>query len=154
MENKDSSAKDNSITELATFYLGDALCGIDIKSIQEINKLIEMTRVPQAPDYVLGVLNLRGEIVTIIDLGRKLGLSPARITPESRNIIINYNNENVGLLVDRIGDVVEVDTKKIEPAPANLEEIQGTFFEGVLKDEKVLVGILNLDEALKDNDQN
>ncbi len=147
------NGKDEKITELATFYLGDTLCGIDIKSIQEINKLIDMTQVPQAPDYVLGVLNLRGEIVTVIDLGRKLGLSPANITPDSRNIIINYQNENVGLLVDKIGDVVEVDTKKIEPAPANLEEIQGSFFEGVLKDEKVLVGILNLDEALKDNDQ-
>ncbi len=153
MARKGLNGKDEKITELATFYLGDALCGIDIKSIQEINKLIDMTQVPQAPDYVLGVLNLRGEIVTVIDLGRKLGLSPANITPDSRNIIINYQNENVGLLVDKIGDVVEVDTKKIEPAPANLEEIQGSFFEGVLKDEKVLVGILNLDEALKDNNQ-
>ncbi len=153
MARKGLNGKDEKVTELATFYLGDALCGIDIKSIQEINKLIDMTQVPQAPDYVLGVLNLRGEIVTVIDLGRKLGLSPANITPDSRNIIINYQNENVGLLVDKIGDVVEVDTKKIEPAPANLEEIQGSFFEGVLKDEKVLVGILNLDEALKDNDQ-
>ncbi len=153
MARKALNGKDEKVTELATFYLGDALCGIDIKSIQEINKLIDMTRVPQAPDYVLGVLNLRGEIVTVIDLGRKLGLSPANITPDSRNIIINYQNENVGLLVDKIGDVVEVDTKKIEPAPANLEEIQGSFFEGVLKDEKVLVGILNLDEALKDNNQ-
>ncbi len=154
MEKKNTGASENKISELATFYLGDALCGIDIRSIQEINKIIEMTRVPQAPDYVLGVLNLRGEIVTIIDLGRKLGLSPAQITHESRNIIINYQNENVGLLVDRIGDVVEVDVNKIEPAPANLEEIQGTFFEGVLKDEKVLVGILDLNEALKDEDQN
>ncbi len=153
MARKALNGKDEKVTELATFYLGDALCGIDIKSIQEINKLIDMTQVPQAPDYVLGVLNLRGEIVTVIDLGRKLGLSPANITPDSRNIIINYQNENVGLLVDKIGDVVEVDTKKIEPAPANLEEIQGSFFEGVLKDEKVLVGILNLDEALKDNNQ-
>ncbi len=149
MERKDFNSKDNKTTELTTFYLGDALCGIDIRKIQEINKLIDMTRVPQAPDYVLGVLNLRGEIVTIIDLGRKLGLSPAQITSESRNIIINHRGENVGLLVDRIGDVVEANEKKVEPAPANLEDIQGRFFEGVLKDEKVLVGILNLDEALK-----
>ncbi|MEJ2656156.1 MAG: chemotaxis protein CheW, partial [Desulfobacterales bacterium] len=62
--------KDN--VELATFFVGEALCGMDILKVQEINKLIEMTRVPQAPEYVLGILNLRGEIVTVIDLGKKL----------------------------------------------------------------------------------
>ena len=131
---KRTISRNDKTTELATFYLGDALCGIDIRSIQEINRLIDMTRVPQAPDYVLGVLNLRGEIVTVIDLGKKLGLSPATITSNSKNIIINYQNENVGLLVDKIGDVLEIDTRNIEPAPANLEEIQGRFFKGVLKD--------------------
>ena len=61
--------------ELATFYVGSALCGMDILNVQEINKLMEMTKVPQAPDYVTGILNLRGQIVTVVDLGKKLGLT-------------------------------------------------------------------------------
>ena len=66
--------ENNNRTEMATFYVGNALCGIDILQIQEINKLNMMTQVPQAPGYVRGILNLRGQIVTIIDLGKKLGL--------------------------------------------------------------------------------
>lgn len=63
---------DKKIVELATFYVGNALCGMDILKVQEINKLMQMTKVPQAPEYVLGILNLRGQIVTILDLGKKL----------------------------------------------------------------------------------
>jgi purine-binding chemotaxis protein CheW len=75
----------NSI-ELATFYVGDALCGMDILKVQEINKLMEMTRVPQSPDYMVGILNLRGQIVTIIDLGQKLGLGSVEISNESATL--------------------------------------------------------------------
>ena len=63
-----------NLVELSTFLVGDALCGMDILKIQEINKLIDMTSVPQAPSYVLGILNLRGQIITSIDLSKKLGL--------------------------------------------------------------------------------
>lgn len=63
---------------LATFYIRDALCGMDILKVQEINKHMDITKVPQAPEYVTGILNLRGQIVTIIDLGRKLGLSSTK----------------------------------------------------------------------------
>lgn len=138
-----------NIIELATFYVGNALCGMDILKIQEINKLMEMTKVPQAPDYMLGILNLRGQIVTIIDLGQKLGLGSAELSGESRNIIINAPGEHVGLLVSRISDVVMVDPDKIEPAPANMRGIQGAFFTGVYKTENKLIGILDVREVLR-----
>lgn len=138
-----------NIIELATFYVGDALCGMDILKVQEINKLMEMTKVPQAPDYMIGILNLRGQIVTIIDLGQKLGLGKAEIGSESRNIIINAPGEHVGLLVSRISDVVMADPDKIEPAPANMSGIQGGFFTGVYKTESKLIGILDVKEVLR-----
>jgi purine-binding chemotaxis protein CheW len=138
-----------NIIELATFYVGNALCGMDILKVQEINKLMEMTKVPQAPDYMLGILNLRGQIVTIIDLGQKLGLGAAELSGESRNIIINAPGENVGLLVSRISDVVMADPNKIEPAPANMSGIQGAFFTGVYKTENKLIGILDVREVLR-----
>jgi purine-binding chemotaxis protein CheW len=78
----------NKSVELATFYVGEALCGMDILNVQEINKHMEITKVPQSPDYVTGILNLRGQIVTIIDIGKKLGLSPTKLSNESRNIIV------------------------------------------------------------------
>jgi purine-binding chemotaxis protein CheW len=138
-----------NIIELVTFYVGDALCGMDILKVQEINKLMEMTKVPQAPDYMVGILNLRGQIVTIIDLGQKLGLGNVVISNESRNIIINAPGEHVGLLVTRISDVVMADPDKIEPAPANMSGIQGLFFTGVYKTENKLIGILDIKEVLR-----
>ena len=122
-----------NIIELVTFYVGNALCGMDILKVQEINKLMEMTKVPQAPDYMVGILNLRGQIVTIIDLGQKLGLGNVEISNESRNIIINAPGEHVGLLVTKISDVVMADPDKIEPAPANMSGIQGSFLPASIK---------------------
>jgi len=147
MVEQDKLAK--NIIELATFYVGHALCGMDILKVQEINKLMEMTKVPQAPDYMVGILNLRGQIVTIIDLGQKLGLGNVDISNESRNIIINAPGEHVGLLVSRISDVVMADPDRIEPAPANMSGIQGSFFTGVYKTENKLIGILDVKEVLR-----
>ena len=141
-----------NIVELATFYVGDALCGMDILKVQEINKVMQMTKVPQAPDYVLGILNLRGQIVTIIDLGKKLGLGETDISQDPRNIIVNSSGGHVGLLVKRISDVVEANMERREAAPANMSGIQGEYFDGVYKTENNLIGILNVDKVLSIED--
>jgi purine-binding chemotaxis protein CheW len=139
--------------ELATFFVGDALCGMDILNIQEINKLMDMTKVPQAPYYVNGILNLRGQIVTIIDLGRKLGLGSTEATSSSRNIIVNSPGEHVGLLVTQLSDVVSAQMDKVERAPANMGGIQGEFFSGVYKTEDKLIGILDINKVLRIEEQ-
>ena len=149
---EDIKADGGSMVELTTFYVGDALCGMDILNVQEINKHMEMTQVPQAPDYVTGILNLRGQIVTIIDLGQKLGLTSAAVTDESRNIIVNSKGEYIGLLVQRIGDVVQAEWNTVEPPPANIGGVQGKFFKGVFKTEKKLIGILDFEAVLKDDE--
>lgn len=146
-----SDRKNDGTVELATFYVGNALCGMDILKVQEINKLMEMTKVPQAPGYVMGILNLRGQIVTIIDLGKKLGLAEVEINETSRNIIVNSDNEYIGLLVSRISDVVEADWQKVEPPPANIGGVQGIFFKGVFKMEDRLIGILDADRVLAED---
>jgi purine-binding chemotaxis protein CheW len=145
--NTDNSSID---IEFSTFYVGGALCGIDILNIQEINKNFEITKVPQAADYVEGILNLRGRIVTIIDLGKKLGLEPASKAKNNRNIIVNSEDEHIGLLVDSIADVVLAKRSAIEPAPSNIGGVKGKFFEGVLKTETSLIGILDINEVLKE----
>ena len=136
--------------EFSTFYVGGALCGINILNIQEINKNFEITRIPQASDYIEGILNLRGRIVTIIDLGKKLGLAPVGKDKNNRNIIVNSEDEHIGLMVDSIADVVLARKDAIEPAPSNIGGVQGKFFQGVLKTEKQLIGILDIDEVLKE----
>ncbi|MBN1850798.1 MAG: purine-binding chemotaxis protein CheW [Deltaproteobacteria bacterium] len=152
MAKQKETIKSQKMVELATFYIGDALCGMDILKVQEINKLLDMTEVPQAPEYVKGILNLRGQIVTIIDLGRKLGLTSTRRTADTRNIIVNSNNEYIGLMVDRIGDVVRTELEKIESPPANIGGVQGRYFDGVVKAENSLIGILDAEEVLKEEE--
>ena len=140
------------LTELATFQVGEALCGMEIRQIQEINRLNQMTRVPQASEDVLGILNLRGQIVTIIDLARRLGLGSTEPTGEARIIIVNTPGGKVGILVHRISDVVAVDLEHREPPPANMRGIQGRFFTGVCKRETGLIGLLNIDRVLSLDD--
>ncbi len=141
--------KQSTMLELATFYVGDSLCGIDILNIQEINKQVEVTLVPQSEDYVKGVLNLRGRIVTVVDLGKKLGLSPIVPDKNNRNIIVDSQSEQIGLLVDCISDVLIADSSRIESAPANIGGVKGRYFKGVFKTDTNLIGILDIEEVLK-----
>jgi purine-binding chemotaxis protein CheW len=150
MQKNSFDAKQKNILELATFYVGESLCGINILNIQEINKNVDITHVPQAPAYVVGVLNLRGRIVTVIDLGDKLELSPINISKENRNIIVDSQEEQIGLLVDSISDVLLARSDKIEPAPANIGGVKGKFFKGVFKTEDKLIGVLDIEEVLKE----
>lgn len=141
--------KERECMELSTFYVGNALCGLDILQIQEINKLMEMTEVPQAPEYVNGILNLRGQIVTIIDLGKKLGLGETQIGLDSRNIVVSgKGGEHVGLFIKKISDVVTAVPERIESAPSNMKGIQGDFFVGVYKTDDKLIGILDIERVL------
>ena len=139
---------ENTQLELATFYVGEALCGIDILNIQEINKQFDFTTIPQSDDFVKGVLNLRGRIVTILDLGKKLGLSPVKKRKSNRNIIVNFYDEQIGLLVDSISDVTVANSEELDSPPANLGGIQGSYFQNVVKTEKTLIGILDIDKVL------
>jgi purine-binding chemotaxis protein CheW len=134
--------------DFATFYIQEALCGIDLLKVQEINKPTALTQVPQAPKHVMGVMNLRGRIVTIIDICRKLGLPPVTIDDANRNIIVRNREEHIGLRVGRISDVVAVQSDHIDAPPANLNGIEGKFFRGVFKSDHQLVGLLDIEALL------
>ena len=134
--------------QYATFYVGDVLLGVDIRKVQEINRQLNVTDVPHSADYVRGVINLRGEVATVIDLRTVLGLPSAELTRDSRNLIVHYEGESIGFLVDRIADILTVPADEISPPPANVNDIEGRFFEGVHTLESEIVVILNIDEAL------
>jgi purine-binding chemotaxis protein CheW len=141
--------KHAAFSEYATFYLKDALCGIALDAIQEINKPSDLTVVPQAPDYVMGIVNLRGKIVTVIDTGKRLGLNPIDAGEKMRTIIVNDGDESVGLMVDRIANVVKIEPDGTEAPPANIGEVPGRCFDAVYKTEDRLVGLLSLDSLVR-----
>jgi len=137
-----------STVQFVCFYVGEVLCGIDIRKAQEINKDMNITQVPLAEDYVRGIMNLRGKIVTIVDLGRKLELTPVKHGEESKIVIVSWQDEFVGLLVDKIYDVVAEQEENILPAPSNIEGAKGKYFQGVIKREDTLIGLLDVETVL------
>ena len=118
---------------LATFFVRDALCALDAAGIQEVIRLGSLTAVQHAPPEVAGIVNLRGRIVTILDLGLRLGLPHAVPGADSRVFIMEDRNEYIGLLVDRVDEVVEVESDQWEPLPTNVTGSQARFFKGVCR---------------------
>ncbi|MCP4298325.1 MAG: purine-binding chemotaxis protein CheW [Proteobacteria bacterium] len=147
MKQKTDNTKTDSEEQLlfSSFYLEDTLCGIDIAHVQEINEDFAITRVPLSPDYVMGIMNLRGQIVTVLNLAMKIGLSPSAISPTSRVIIVISKGENIGLLVDKVTDVATILPSDISKSPANIKGAQGVFFQGILHtDTNELMALLNI----------
>lgn len=134
--------------ELALFRSGELLCGLDIFHVQEINQNFAITVVHRVPAYVRGVINLRGEIVTVIDLRQKFGFEPLSLDEGLQIVIVRQGDENIGLLVDSVSDVVLADNADIEPPPSNLAGIAGVYFKGIYKLENGLVAILDIETLL------
>jgi purine-binding chemotaxis protein CheW len=150
----------------ATFTLNDHLFGIDILLVREINKQLDVTNVPKSPDYIRGLINLRGQIVTILNLGNRLGLDAENDAENSYNIILKTESEldgvrrtesrsdlascpdKVGLLVESIQDVITVEEDAINPPPANRGRVDGRYLSGVVSFNHQLVSILALDKVL------
>ncbi len=138
------------LCELVTFHVGGTICGLSIQDVQEVNPVGDITSVPQAPPYLKGILNLRGQIITVIDVSEKLGLGATDKDRQNRIVIVQDKGEASGLLVSRMGDVIIAERAKIEPAPANVGAIQSAFFEGILNEQGSITGILNLERVLAD----
>ncbi len=141
----------SSEQEFCTFYVDNLLIGINIQQLQEINRHLDTTSVPHAPDFVRGVVNLRGEVVTVLDLRIILGMQSVEITDSCRNVIVNIDGEKNGLLVDKISDVVYANADEIESPPANISGVDGRFFKGVYKLESDLMVILDIAEVISND---
>lgn len=138
--------------QICSFNIGEALCGIDINNVQEISKDMEVTEVPLSPEYVFGIKNLRGGIVSVIDLGEKIGMQKSRVDNNSRIIIVNWKDEYIGLLVDKIENILVADRNRLEEPPSNVKGMQGKFFQGVINTEQGLIALMNIDEVLSANE--
>jgi purine-binding chemotaxis protein CheW len=133
---------------LATFFVRDTLCALDAAGVQEVIRVGPITPVRYAPKEVLGIVNLRGKIVTIVDLALRLGFPGSKTTGESRIFIVEDRHEFIGLLVDRVDEVVEVDRGEWLPAPANVRSEQAGFFMGVCRAHGRVVTLLDAGQIL------
>jgi purine-binding chemotaxis protein CheW len=147
MENS-ARATSKGETDYVTMYVGDMLLGIDIAVADEINRHVDVTPVPHAPKFVRGVLNLRGEVVTVVDLRMILGLPPAEGSSGARTVIVRSGGEQIGLRVDRVADVVRAKSDQIAAVPPNLNGLDGRFFKGVFQLASELLVVLDIQVAL------
>ena len=137
------------VCEWIVVDVGNIRCGIPITQIQEINKHIDMTPVHHAPAYVRGVINLRGQIVTVVDLRVKFGLPPLELDEDRCIVVVRWSEESIGLLADRIHDIVVAEATDILDPPANIRGVTGAFFSGIYPMAQGLVAFLRLPELLK-----
>ncbi len=149
---EDSFGKEISenVSKYITFYTEKELLGIDILRVLEIYPTPEVTIVPNAPDYIKGVINLRGKVIPVISLRSKLKLPSKALDDDSKIIVVFDNTDNeVGIIVDRISIVTPIMDSIIEPPPATMGEIEGQFLKGVAQlDNNQLLIILNLERVL------
>ena len=134
---------------LTTFFVRDALCALDAAGVQEVIRLGPVTPVCYAPEQILGIVNLRGKIVTIVDLGLRLGFPKAVAGSDSRIFIVEDRNEFIGLLVDRVDEVREVERDSWQPPPANVNWGQARFFKGVCRASGRVITLLDAAQILK-----
>ncbi|MCC6343610.1 MAG: chemotaxis protein CheW [Bryobacterales bacterium] len=127
--------------QFATFFVADLFFGVDVLRVQEVLRFQQMTSVPLAPDVIEGLINLRGQIVTAVEMRRRLGLPPRREDQPPMNMVVRTEDGAVSLLVDEIGDVLDVDSTTHERPPENLHSAARELIRGVykLKDKLLLV---------------
>ncbi|MBC8355000.1 MAG: chemotaxis protein CheW [Planctomycetes bacterium] len=139
----------NERQQLCTFYLGDLLCGIDVCHVQEILPPQPLTPVPLAGHFVRGLINLRGQIVTAVDLRAVLHLADSTPVARSVNLIVRYGAERVSFLVDRLGEVLDVDVDRLETLPENADQAAAELILGGYKLADRLLLILETDRIVE-----
>lgn len=144
--------KDDELLQLVTFSIGEEEFGVDILKVQEIIRTMEITKVPRAPEFVEGVINLRGKVIPIIDLRRRFGLVPKSHDSHTRIIVIEINSMIVGFVVDSVSEVLRIPVSTVEPPPPVVAGMDSDYISGVGKLHDRLLILLDLDKLLSDAD--
>jgi purine-binding chemotaxis protein CheW len=133
--------------QYCTFYVNDVLFGVDVLNVQEVLRYQHMTEVPLAASEIRGLINLRGQIITAIDLRNRMKLPPREDDQKPMNVVIQTDGEVVSFLVDSIGDVLEVDDETFEPAPPTVDDSTRELVTGVYKLDGTLLMVLDSAKA-------
>ncbi|MBI5893002.1 MAG: chemotaxis protein CheW [Deltaproteobacteria bacterium] len=134
--------------QLVTFKIGKEEFSVDILKVQEIIRTMEITRVPRSPEFVEGVINLRGKVIPVIDLRKRFGLSKIEHGHDTRIIVVESTGRTVGMVVDSVSEVLRLDASTVEPPPEIVGGVDSEYIDGVGKLEDRLIILLNLDKVL------
>lgn len=145
--------QDAELLQLVTFSIGEEEFGVDILKVQEIIRTMEITKVPRAPVFVEGVINLRGKVIPILDLRKRFGLESRGHDKHTRIIVIEISNMIVGFVVDSVSEVLRIPADTVEPPPPVVSGLESEYISGVGKLEDRLLILLDLDRLLSGDEQ-
>src|SRR5574344_2571739 len=143
---------EDPLLQWVTFRLEDETYGINVMQVQEVLRYSEIAPVPGAPSYVLGIINLRGNVVTVIDTRSRFGLQPAEVSDNSRIVIIEAEKQVIGILVDSVAEVVYLRASEIDVAPSVGTEESAKFIQGVSNRDGELLILVDLNKLLSDEE--
>lgn len=140
--------KSKEEVQLVIFKIGEEEFGVEINQVREIVKLVSITRMPKAPVFIEGVVNLRGQIITVIDLAKRLDLPSTGKTEETRIMVVEVGENTVGMIVDSVSEVLRLSIDDIEDTPSLIDtEVHEKYLRGVGKSEDRLLILLDLNEV-------
>lgn len=144
----ENSAAGVDVLQFVTFTLNNEQYAVDILNVQEINRITEITKVPNSPDYVEGVINLRGKVIPVINLRNKFCFEEKPKDDTSRIIIMEINGITNGLIVDSVSEVLRVPSSIVEPAPPMSSDLSSKFMKGIAKMNDRLIILLDIDKLI------
>ncbi|MGL4614648.1 MAG: chemotaxis protein CheW [Shewanella sp.] len=147
-----AASKDDVVLQWVTFKLDNETYGINVMQVQEVLRYTEIAPVPGAPYYVLGIINLRGNVVTVIDTRARFGLPSAEVDDATRIVIIEAEKQVIGILVDSVAEVVYLRRSEIDNAPNVGTEESAKFIQGVCNRDNELLILVDLDKLLSDDE--
>jgi purine-binding chemotaxis protein CheW len=150
--NPAAQVSNDSVMQCVTFRLEDEIYGINVMQVQEVLRVTEIAPVPGAPDYVLGIINLRGNVVTVVDTRERLGLGSKEVDESTRIVIIEADKLVVGILVDAVAEVVDLRTSEIESAPSVGNDESSKYIQGVASRDGDLLILVDLNKLLNDEE--
>ncbi|HAD48900.1 MAG: chemotaxis protein CheW [Idiomarina sp.] len=150
-KNNDAEANDE-VLQWVTFQLEEETYGINVMQVQEVLRYSEIAPVPGAPNYVLGIINLRGNVVTVIDTRLRFGLPQTEVTDSTRVVIIESEKQVIGILVDSVAEVVYLKKSEIDTAPNVGTDESSRFIQGVSNRDGELLILVDLDKMLTDDE--
>ncbi len=138
----------DELLQLVSFKIGSEEFGVEILKVQEINRMVEITKVPQAPEYVEGVINLRGKVIPIIDLRKRFNLEIKEYDKNTRIVVVDITGNIMGMVVDSVSEVLRLPQSTIEPPPEIVTGINSDYIKGVAKLEDRLLIFLDLSKVI------
>lgn len=142
------AATDETTIKFVTFFLDKEEYGLPISEVQEINRVVDITRVPNSPRHVMGVMNLRGKVVPVIELKTRLNIGATEIDKQSRIVVVEHGLKTLGLMVDRVSQVLNITSDQIEDAPEEAVEVHKNYIKGVGKIDERMVILLDLGQVI------